>query len=391
MDYVAKRIFFLLLFILIITSQTSCTFKSAEDYITTFEKISFRPIKSYGSGGIYWISNDLIVLSAYIDTELRDQDHAIYQVDINDGTYLKIVDIPDGEPLTYTYCFDGETLFVRWSRGTLKVMDAPVNFKLVVQDQESKKESNHYSTLRCKFFERPEEDSGFSALKKEDGFLKYTRKAVGEDKYRQVFLTDNNGNIIKHLIDQKLNQRKRIDLDGRFSVRRIAEHDNLYFGNSLFEEQKRFNQKNRRYDIKHCTHLNWLYRDTWETKQKELCFNDWSSASKSIFLLKDGLFIQTHATRSGSPNAYVIHDEQGSIIDSNLVRDTSVSRDGCKVAYGFSERYILGKPYKLKIFNFCDFKNRPEPSILGLTLTTGDKDLSRDRKTYNKEPFYFVD
>ena len=381
-----KRKLLKITFIVLIGLLASCSFEGPQDYQKTFETITVSPKLA----NIFWVSKDHIVMSAHIDTELKTQDYGIYQINVNDGTFVKLIEITDDQPVTYRYCFDGDTLFVSWSRGSFEVLEASVDYKIRIKEYVKKKRTNDYSPLRCGFYEKPPvEGYGFLALRADDGFIKNGRRHFGTDKYRQVFLADNDGNTIKHLMDHKLHPRKPHDLEKMFSVRRFAEHENAYFGQAPFDRQKTYDYKKRRWDIKDCTHLSWLYRENWEAKQKQLCFNDWP-ASKLILLVKDGLYIQTYSTKTGNPNAYVIQNEKGSVIDDGIVDGSTVSPDGCKVAYAFTEKWELGKLSSLKIFDYCGYVNRPEPSVLGVSLVTGEGNINKERSK-KEEPFYFVD
>lgn len=358
----------------------SCSFEGSQEYQKTFEKIIMSTRLHYGLAGIYWISNDHIVLSAYIDTEKKTKDHGIYQININDGSFIKIVELTDDQPTYLDYCFTKNTLYVGGVIDNIEILDTSLNYKVRLKDFDKKNRTNTYSPLRCGFYERPIEGYGFLALREEDGFIKNGRKYMGADKYRQVFLADNNGNTIKHLIDHKLHPRKPHDLEKALSVRRFAEHENAYFGQAPFNGR-----------LTQCTYLSWLYRDSWEAKQRKLCFNEWQESSKRVLLVKDGLYIQTHSTKSGNPNAYVIHNEKGSVIDDGIVDGSTVSPDGCKVAYAFAKTWKLGIRSSLKIFDHCGYVNRPESSILGFSLDTGDGSSNKTRRNYKVEPFYFVD
>ncbi|TNC79480.1 MAG: hypothetical protein C9356_18850 [Oleiphilus sp.] len=80
-------------------------------YFRTFDHIVTDQYReTYGQGGIYWVSNDHVVLEAYLKTEQSDLDRGIYQVSVNDGSFIKVVDITDDKPTTYKFCFDGAVL-----------------------------------------------------------------------------------------------------------------------------------------------------------------------------------------------------------------------------------------------------------------------------------------
>ncbi len=42
---------------------------------------------SYGQGGIYWVSNEQVVLEARIKNEKGELDWGLFQVDVRDGSY----------------------------------------------------------------------------------------------------------------------------------------------------------------------------------------------------------------------------------------------------------------------------------------------------------------
>jgi len=320
---------------------SGCSSSEMAPYSKTFDHIlTDQYIWSYGSGGIYWVSNEKIVLEAQIKNDLGVLNHGLFEVDVRGGSYIKLVDVPKSGPYPYKYCFDGKTLHVMTAGGAFKKVNSPKEYQVKISELAKKNKRNRYSSLRCGFVDTlKEEKARYIPLRFEDGFI---RNQAGESKTDsvRVFLSDGLGNNLKELDEPRLDSR------GVIGVRRFVPHMNAYSGNTSFN--------------RNCTYLTWLYREDWRLEQKELCIHDWSSGSKLIQNLKGALYVEHHTDLKKQPKTYVISQEKELPIEMEQVRGSAVSPDGCKVAYGVGA-YKSGKSgvrQKLKVFNYCEYQQK---------------------------------
>tara|TARA_R110002049_G_scaffold24515_1_gene86845 strand:- start:8248 stop:9279 length:1032 start_codon:yes stop_codon:yes gene_type:complete len=309
------------------------------DYSKTFDNIlTDQYIWLYGSGGIYWVSNEQVVLEAHVKNQQGLLDRGLYQVDVRDGSYLKVVDVPDQSPLTYKYCFDGKLLLVMITRGHFKAVNTPKGYKVEILESDEFTRTNPYSPLRCKFVEKPSEDSGYGSLRIDDGFIKHQWEGADEV---HVYLSDEDGNNLKKLVDQKVVRRG--SPVGMFTVKYYIKHINAYFGYSSW-------------DHRDCTELWWLYRDDWLLKNKNLCLGEWAKGgSRLIHVLRGALYLEHYG--GGKGRTYILSDNKELIVETKHGRGAVVSPNGCMVAYG--EGAMSGKPgirQKLKLFNYCEYQ-----------------------------------
>ncbi len=321
------------------------TSSDLEDYLKTFDQVlTDQYIWGYGSGGIYWVSNDQVVLEAHIMDKKGVLDRGLYQVDVVDGSYKKVVDVPDEGPITYKYCFDGTKLHVMTSRGIFTQTNSPSGYQVEIREMGKLKDHNRYSPLRCRFTSLPQgKKVAYIPLREKDGFVKNQGGETKSEPVR-VFLTDETGINIQEL------GGKRLDARGLIGIRKYVPHKNAYFGNTSFNNN--------------CTYLSWLYRDGWMLEQKKLCLSDWSVGSRVISNLKDALYVEHHTDTANEPKSYVIYPDKTLPIETVQIRSSTVSPDGCKVAYGIGKYQSgsKGPRQKLKVFNYCEYQKKENES-----------------------------
>ena len=310
-----------------------------QSYLKTFDHI-LTDQYIWGGGGIYWVSNEQVVLEAHVKDEKGELDRGLYQVDVRDGSYTKIVEVPDKTPITYMYCFEGKILHVMRSRGNFTQTNPTNGYQIEIREIGKKTNSNSYSALRCNFVEKPIGDAGYTALRIGDGFIKYVR----EEEKRHIFLVDDTGSNLKKLIEQ--DAKRRINIDGMFEVSSFLKERNSYFGYSSW-------------DTKDCSELWWLFRADWSIENKKICLDeDVKGGSRIVHPLKDALYIEHYGGRRG--RSYILDgNDDPLLVEQNHGRGASVPPNGCLVAYGEGDRDKLsGVRQKLKIFSYCDFKQK---------------------------------
>lgn len=310
-------------------------------YLKTFDNIyTNQYIETYGQGGIYWVSNDHVVLEAQIVNEQGSLDRGLYQVDVRDGSYLRVVDINDEGPFNYKFCFDGNVLHVMTKRGEFRQMSKPTQgYGVVVRPMDQNNRARRYNPFRCKSLDVPLQGRGINALRKGDGFIKY----VIDEGEVSAFLGDETGKIIKKLVQQKVAIRG--SPVGLFTVERFVEDKNAYFGYSSWDSSS-------------CTQLWWLHRQGWELESQQFCAGEWAHGSVSLHVLKDALYIENHNRINGEPKSFIINKNIEQIpVDVEDIWGASVSPSGCKVAYGVDDE-TSSAPQKLRLFNYCEFQEK---------------------------------
>jgi hypothetical protein len=285
------------------------------------------------------VSNDEVVLEAYVDNSKGVLDRGLYQVDVRDGSYLKVVDIPDEAPTTYKFCFDGDVLHVMTKRGDYELVTKPKGYKVFMREMDEESRGNRYSPLRCQIVDPPFQSHGFKALRKGDGYLKYH---TDQNDERQVYIADEAGNNLRKLVQQH-SVRKGSPV-GLFTVKYFLENENAYFGYSPW------NNKN-------CTELWWLHREDWRVEQDQLCLGKRSFGSRVVHRLNDALYLEHHTDHKGEAKTFVIFQDNELEIEKEKVRGSSVSPDGCKVSYGVDVKNAPMRQ-KLKLFNYCEFQQQ---------------------------------
>lgn len=316
-----------------------------EDYLTTFNHIlTDQYIWGYGSGGIYWVSNDQVVLEAHIMDKKGVLDRGLYQVDVVDGSYKKVVDVPDEGPITYKYCFDGTKLHVMRSRGIFTQTNSPSGYQVEIREMGKLNDHNNYSPLRCQLVANPGEGAGYGALLSGDGFIKYEWK---DKKNVHVYLTMEDGSNVKKLAEQEM---IRIgNPQGILSLRYMTDERNTYFGYSPW-------------DNKNCTKLWWLHREMWELENQTLCLSDLSFGSLLIHNLQNAFYIEHYTTHSSY--SFILFKDKKTIIEKDIGRGAATSPDGCKVAYGVGnyqrEKSLIRQ--KLKVFDYCEYQKKENES-----------------------------
>lgn len=316
-----------------------------QSYLKTFDHIlTDQYVWSYGRGGIYWVSNNHLVLEAQIKNDLGVLTHGLFEVDVRDGSSIKLVDVPKTGPYPYKYCFDGNVLHVMTSGGSFELVNEPKSYQIKIREQGKKNKENDYSSLRCGFVDLPiEAKARFIPLKSENGFMKNQAGATKDDPVK-VLLTDEQGTSLKEIAKLPLGE------GGVLGIRHFIPHMNAYFGNSYFD--------------KNCTKLSWLHRDDWRLEQKELCLDEWTFGSRVILQLKDALYVEHHTDTKNEPKSYVIYPEHELPVETEQIRNSTVSPDGCKVAYGIG-KYQSGRNgprQKLKVFNYCEYQQKGQKS-----------------------------
>lgn len=310
-----------------------------QTHLKTFDHIlTDQYVWGYGGGGIYWVSNTHIVLEAHIKNELGVLNHGLFEVDVRDGSSTKLVEVPKSGPYPYSYCFDGSVLHVMTSGGRFELVNEPKNYQIEIREKGELNGKNDYSPIRCRYVDLPiEAKARFIPLKSENGFMKNQAGATKDDPVK-VFLTDEQGTNLREIAELPLGE------GGVLGIRHFIPHMNAYFGYSYFD--------------KDCTKLSWLYRDGWRLEQKELCLKDWTHGSRVVLQLKDALYVEHHTDTKNEPKSYVIYPKQELPIETEQIRNSIVSPDGCMVAYGIG-KYRSGwkKPRQvLKVFDYCSLR-----------------------------------
>jgi hypothetical protein len=337
MQYLTK-IWFRIFLLGCVAVLSGCSSSDMTPYLKTFDKIlTNQYIEAYSQGGIYWVSNEQVVLEAYIRNDQGVLDRGLYQVDVRDGAYLKVVDIPDKDPTTYKFCFDGSVLHVMTARGIFKKVNSPKEYQVKISELVKKNKRNNYSPLRCGFVDTPKGTRvSYIPLSFDDGFIKNQAGETKTDSVR-IFLSDDSGSNLKELSGLMLDSR------GFIGVRKYVPHMDAYFGNTSFN--------------RNCTYLTWLYREDWKLEQKELCLKDWSAGSILVHNIKDALYLEHYTSRSS--NTYVLQGDIEVVIEEGTGRGATASPNGCMVAYGEDNRHGVSKVrQKLKIFNYCDYQQK---------------------------------
>ena len=298
---------------------------------------------SYGRGGIYWVSDNQVVLDAEVANKLGVLERGLYQIDVRNGSYFRLLDYSEH----YWYCFNGETLFVRL-KNKKPIINEPKGYKLVQEtDYKERNKNLHnaglYSQLRCDAIDRPSDD-GYRQLFANDGYLKTDNKGTkysGKD-YRFRGELDPDNKVV--LVDKNLKEIKDLDLKiSEVSTPYFIPHENAYFG-------YKFN------NAKMCGLFWWLYRDDWSVKTNEQCFGIWSQNSSKLFYpTKAGLFVQHYTTKKYK--SYLFARGREFQLEKTSSIGGSIAPDGCRVAYGSGELIALaaGQRQILKVFNACKF------------------------------------
>ena len=231
------------------------------------------------------------------------------------------------------------------SRGEFTKVAETKGYRVDIRALQQLSEHNRYSPIRCGFTEIPVgKGHGFIPLSVADGMIKNQAGATKGDRVR-VFRSDDSGNNLQELFGQRLDKR------GILGVRRFVPHMNAYFGNSSFGHSA-FSDD--------CTYLSWLYRDGWRVEQEELCIRDWAFGSRLIHSLKGALYVEHHTDRKRHAKSYIITQGQELPLEQEQIRGSSVSPDGCKIAYGLG-RYRNGNRgprQRLRVFNYCQYQGK---------------------------------
>lgn len=330
---------------------SACTSKDAinelQAHKSSFDKILTNQYRErYGRGGIYWISEKEIVLDAYIGNDEGLVDRGLYQVNVESGDAIKIVDIPEDDLQEFEFCFDGETLYLLTSSKSFQVSEAVLNYEIRVRELEKKTKTNHYSALQCRFIEKHVSESSYTALMKADGFIEYFS---GSESLRKIFLVNPEKHRVKPLLDQTL--ERGVYPKDFFSVSYFLPENNAYFGYSIWDND--------------CTKLWWLFRDAWQIHSERLCVDGWAFGSKMLFSLKGAIYAESHTNQDGEPKSYLLLNDHEIPIEREPVRGSSVSPDGCMVAYGvnIAEGTRKGPIQRLQIFDYCGFKSKEAKSF----------------------------
>lgn len=332
----ASKIFLYLFFTLCLSG---CFSNDSNDGVYT----EFKNIKTdqfiweYGRGGIYWVSDNEVVLDAITKNTDGVPERGVYQVNLLDGSFIKIAGI--GFKELYKYCFDGNYLYLESRTGDFKISNYSENFEIVKVKQKKKEKGYKYSETRCSSFKKI---SGYAnyALSREDGYL-LAKNNADRDTYRDVIHEDSGVELVT-----PSGNRTPINLKSGvvFRPQYLIDRD-MYFG---------YKQRSQ------CSYFWWLKRGSWEGKTEKKCFGAWAQSSSLIFIpTRVGLFIEHHTTKG--TKTYLSTDMQLHPLEDVAARGSSLAPDGCRIAYG-SGNYRGRKNEKdyrqvLKIFNACEFLN----------------------------------
>ena len=310
-----------------------------EGFFTHFEHIrvdQFSWSARTGHGGIYWVSQDELVLEAEIE-----RDRGLFLLDVSTGKARKLVDRPLGK--SFRYCFSESTLYVSVgpSYETLRVLYQPTNFNIVSR-QWSLPVGAYVSGLRCDAYKRPASrpNSRVYALSSSDGLLNIG--PLGDDTRDSIFLTDNEGNFVRMLSK---------DPDMIDSIKVNADYYPFFDG---YISSFTLRQPCRGVAI-------WtLQRASWQLGAKSYCLGEWAQgASTVIQATKVGLMAEQHSSgRSKSAKYYLVTESEQLAIDMTGGRGLSTAPDGCQLAYGSGEyRRRKSGEYRqyLKLFRVCDY------------------------------------
>jgi hypothetical protein len=301
-----------------------------EKYFATFEHIKTDQFSTlYGQSGIYWISDEKLILNAEIEDAQGSMKRGIYEVNM-DGTYKLLIDTESVG--RHRYCFNGGVFYIRNKDGNIKISNNYDGYKIAISKLGIKQRNNFYSPVRCGFAAYPLGAGGYVALKKKDGFVKYIRDSESPNGFYSYIENDNGLNTSSVEVGKK----PMIS-----NPRYLQVTDEYFFQN--------FSLINRG-----CATFRWLNRQDWSIKEKNLCFDQWiESTSKIANSTKVGLFVEQHTRRY--PSAYLITEASRYPIESTAVIRAAVSPNGCKVAYGFGDYTSKSYTQELKVFDACQF------------------------------------
>lgn len=309
---------------------------SSDGVYTEFKNIKTDQfIWEYGRGGIYWVSDNEMVLDAITKNTDGVPERGVYQVNVLDGSFIKIAKIDFKE--LYKYCVDSNNLYLKSRTGNFKISNYSKNFEIVKVKQKKKEKGYKYSEIRCSSFKKI---SGYAnyALSRGDGYL-LAKNNADRDTYRDVIHEDSGVELVTPSGD-----RTPIDLKSGvvFRPQYLIDRD-MYFG---------YQQRSR------CGHFWWLKRGSWKGKTEKKCFGAWAQSSSLIFIpTRVGLFIEHHTTKG--TKTYLSTEKHLYPLEKTPARGSSLAPDGCRVAYG-SGNIGYGQSrfsQHLKIFNACKFMN----------------------------------
>lgn len=337
------RINLLMVSFLFVAMLSACSQEEKENpaYFKEFTNIKTNQFMwNYGQGGIYWVLDNAIVLDAQVKNSEGIFERGLYQVNVNDGSYIKLVEV--GENKLYSYCFVEKVLYVK-SDETLNILYKPKLYSIKLETEFKKHKDGRYSPLLCESVEVPSM-GGYIPLMEGDGFLKIDwdgPRLPDKGTFQGVLKPDNPVTMI----DNNWKHLRTLDLTiAQVSTPQFIEYLNTYFGFRV--EPMRAN----------CFILWWLNRDEWRADTKNICLGSWASQnSKFLLPTKVGIYVQ-HYT-SNKYKTYLVADGFEYPIEKVSARGSTLSADGCRVAYGSGE-IGYGKSrfsQQLKIFDACEF------------------------------------
>lgn len=300
-------------------------------YFKSFSHIKTNQYQwDYGQGGIYWVSDTAVVLDAVVNNNQGTPERGIYQVSTVDGSYVQLVSVGFNE--LYEYCYNGEILFIRNETGSFRIVAEPVRYKLKTELRKYFVDGHIYSAIRCKFVEK-HALGGTIPLKNEDGVIQNVYDALDKDKVL-IKLVNHGENESKVLATRSSN-------DGGISgMPYFNQSSDSYFG---------------AYTQNGCSQIWWLHRQDWHLESESLCFANWSKSNSNIVhATKVGLFVENHKIEDAA--SYLISPKKEYRLNG-AVRGSSLSTDGCTIAYGAGAINFGKKRFSqtLKIFNACQF------------------------------------
>ncbi len=191
-----------------------------------------------------------------------------------------------------------------------------------------------YSVLDCLYVYRPAGFSSLKALREEDGIIANI-KPIGSDLIRSYVVTRDGEKV------------SDLDLGGKVlkSQSRYSKYDSEYFYYDFFQRRG-------------CGQFIWISSLSWQVREEEHCFDEWlESTSKIANPTRVGIFIEQHTTKYHSGS--LITERGMYSIEKGSIRRSSVSPNGCLVAYGYGDyRSRKGdNDYRqvLKVFDACKF------------------------------------
>lgn len=305
--------------------------------------LEFRDIKidqfqwGYGSGGIYWVSDNKIVTDAVVKNKNGLQERGIYEVDVLTGNLIKISDV--GFKNDFSYCFDGKTLFLTSDSVYFGVDRSLFDYEVVERKKDKLVKGYKYSEIRCLGY-KVERGYRSYALKKNDGFI--LAENDSEISSKDIIYQNNSTLILKPDGDYI-----SIDLNSGyvFNPKYIVDRD-MYFG---------YQRRSR------CVYFWWLKREGWKGETEDKCYGAWAQSGNLSFIpTRKGMFIEHHAYEGFK--TYLSTKDKLYPLEKVAAKGGALAPDGCRIAYGSGDYRARNseKDFRqiLKVFNACEFLDK---------------------------------